>query len=216
MSSPPPILAANQPEPGSPSTPLLIGFTRNWPILQQAVVSYLAAGWPARDIYVVDNTGVMDSNERGLLSMQNPSYLNHTRLVAVLGVRVLTAPTLLTLAQLQNFFLHTAIQRGWDHYWWSHMDSVVVSWEDRPLYRSLHRRVLDDFQADIGGKPWRWGLKFYNYDRLALVNVAATRDVGGWDTLIPFYSSDCDSYSRLIMRGWRVLRVDASHIFDFS
>ena len=135
MSSPPPILAANQPEPGSPPTPLLIGFTRNWPILQQAAVSYLAAGWPARDIYVVDNTGVMDSNERGLLSMQNPSYLNH-------------------------------------------------------------------IQADAaGGKPWRWGLKFYNFDRLALVNVAATRDVGGWDTLIPFYSSDCDSYSRLIMRG---------------
>lgn len=157
----------------------------------------------------------MDSNERGLLSLQNPFYLNHTRLAVVLGVHVLTAPTLLTFAQLQNFFLHTAIRRGWDHYWWSHMDSVAVSWEDRSPYRSLHRRVLDDFRADAAsGQPWRWGLKFYRYDRLALVNVAASRDVGGWDTHIPFYAGDCDFHSRLRMRGWELLNVDAGHIFD--
>ena len=43
-------------------TPLLIGFTRNWYLLEQAVVSYLAAGWPSSELIVIDNSGVMDSN----------------------------------------------------------------------------------------------------------------------------------------------------------
>jgi hypothetical protein len=43
-------------------TPLFIGFGRNWNQLQQAVVSYITAGWPADQIIIVDNTGVMDSN----------------------------------------------------------------------------------------------------------------------------------------------------------
>ena len=69
-------------------TPLFIGFTRNWRILQQVVVSYLNAGWPPSDIYVIENTGVMDSNKRGLLSLQTPFFLNHTRL-NMLGVNIL-------------------------------------------------------------------------------------------------------------------------------
>lgn len=43
-------------------TPLLIGFTRNWYLLEQSVVSYITAGWPAAEITVIDNSGVMDSN----------------------------------------------------------------------------------------------------------------------------------------------------------
>ena len=34
------------------STPLLIGFTRNWLLLQQTITSYITAGWPPSDIYV--------------------------------------------------------------------------------------------------------------------------------------------------------------------
>lgn len=69
-------------------TPLFIGFTRNWPQLLQCVVSYVAAGWPAEDIWVVENTGAMDANARGRLTLQNPFYLNHTQL-GMLGVRVI-------------------------------------------------------------------------------------------------------------------------------
>jgi hypothetical protein len=101
------------------NTPLFIGFTRNWRILQQVVVSYITAGWPASDIYVVENTGVMDSNEKGLLSLQNPFFLNHTRL-NMFGVNTLRTPTLLTFAQLQNFYLHHSIQEKWPTYFWSH------------------------------------------------------------------------------------------------
>lgn len=69
-------------------TPLLVGFTRNWPLLLQCVVSYIAAGWPPEDIYVVENTGVMLANRDGRLTLQNPFYLNHTQL-AMLGVNVI-------------------------------------------------------------------------------------------------------------------------------
>src|SRR5690606_39064414 len=62
-SDPPPVPKWNQPRkdmwkeyhlPVAP--PLLIGFTRTWPVLQQAVVSYITAGWPPEQIYVVENT----------------------------------------------------------------------------------------------------------------------------------------------------------------
>lgn len=69
--------------------PLLIGFTRNWPLLLQCVSSYIAAGWPAEEIYVIENTGVMDANERGLLGLQNPFFMNSTQL-GMLGVTVIS------------------------------------------------------------------------------------------------------------------------------
>ncbi len=90
--------AINQPpRPHVPeATPLLIGFTRNWPQLLQCVASYVAAGWPAEDIHVVENTGVMHSNRDGRLTLQNPFYLNHTQL-AMLGVDVIMVTTPLIL-----------------------------------------------------------------------------------------------------------------------
>lgn len=78
------------PDPHVPeATPLLIGFTRNWPQLLQCVCSYMAAGWPPGDIVVVKNTGVMRANREGRLSLQNPFFLNYTHL-AMLGVEVIT------------------------------------------------------------------------------------------------------------------------------
>ncbi|KAA8903867.1 hypothetical protein FN846DRAFT_1022190 [Sphaerosporella brunnea] len=102
------------------------------------------------------------------------------------------------------------------HSWWSHMDSVAVSWEDeehRP-YKSLHQRILEDFKGAGNPSSWEWGLKFFRYDRLALVNVRAYKDVGGWDTHIPFYSTDCDFHSRLTMRGWKQPNVEVGLVFD--
>jgi len=138
----PPVPSFNAPpSPHVPeNTPLLIGFTRNWRVLQQVVVSYITSGWPAEDIYVVENTGVMDANARGLLSLQNPFFLNHTRL-EMLGVNVLVTPTLFTFAQLQNYYLWTATEKGWATYFWSHMDVVAVSLEDKKgeTYGKLHQ-----------------------------------------------------------------------------
>ena len=238
----PPIPEWNRPpSPHVPeSTPLFIGFTRNWRILQQVVVSYITAGWPPSDIYVIENTGVMESNKHGRLSLQNPFFLNHTRL-HMLGVNVIITPTLLTFAQLQNFYLWTSIQHDWDHYFWSHMDVVTVSFEDQYAdrhaeaqtkilppsdpkhdysdFKSVYKMCVEAMRNITSphpntGKVLRWGQYFFSYDRLALVNVAAFVDVGGWDTLIPFYMTDCDMHARLDMHKYVIPESFPGMVFD--
>ncbi|KAI4188846.1 MAG: hypothetical protein L6R41_001867, partial [Letrouitia leprolyta] len=161
-------------------TPLFIGFTRNWRLLQQVVVSYITAGWPPEDIYVVDNSGVMHSNRNGLLGLQNPFYLNYKRLTDVLGIKVLTTPTLLTFAQLQNFFTFVSLENGWEHYFWAHMDSPAVSdeeyEEEGQPYKSLYLRAVtvmrETMRPDYGPLAARW----FAYDRLTLVRTKAYVD----------------------------------------
>ncbi|KAL9598249.1 MAG: hypothetical protein Q9219_004608 [cf. Caloplaca sp. 3 TL-2023] len=199
-------------------TPLFIGFTRNWRLLQQVVVSYVTAGWPPEDIYVVDNSGVMHSNKDGLLGLQNPFYLNHKRLTAILGINVLTTPTLLTFAQLQNFFTFTALENSWDHYFWAHMDSPAVSdeeYEGHP-FESLYLRAVavlrETMRPGYGPLAARW----FAYDRLTLVRTKAYVDVGGWDPLIPFYMTDCDMHERLWMRNFTIEDAKAGLVYDVA
>lgn len=217
-------------------TPLFIGFTRNWRLLQQVVVSYITAGWPAEDIYVIENTGVLDSNKLGLLSLQNPFFLNHTRL-ELLGVNVLITPTLFTFAQLQNYYLWIATVEQYPYYFWSHMDVVVLPFEGKYKeehpeldlsttkheyndFRSLYdycvealREVLVAKDKDTGN-PLRWAMRFFSYDRLALVNVESFKAIGGWDTQIPFYMTDCDMHARLDMEHYNIEEKPAGMIYD--
>ncbi|KAL8736332.1 MAG: hypothetical protein Q9181_002486 [Wetmoreana brouardii] len=202
------------------TTPLLIGFTRNWLLLQQVVVSYITAGWPPEDIYVVDNSGVMQSNQNGLLGLQNPFYLDYKRLTSVLGIKVLTTPTLLTFAQLQNFFTYTALEKSWEHYFWAHMDSPAVSDEEYEEegqgYLSLYMRAVtvmrETMKPEYGPLAARW----FAYDRLSLVRTKAFVDVGGWDTLIPFYMTDCDMHERLWMKNFIIKDAKAGLIYDVA
>ncbi|KAK3370823.1 hypothetical protein B0T24DRAFT_530924 [Lasiosphaeria ovina] len=191
------------------ATPLLIGFTRNWPQLLQCVVSYVAAGWPPGDIYVVENTGAMRANTEGRLTLQNPFYLNHTQL-GMLGVNVLVTPTLLTFAQLQNYFAWTALERNWTEYFWSHQDLIVFSLENEAAnasdssqtYYTLYERCVGVLQyLRQAGIP-KWAHHFFAYDHLTLVNRDAILAVGGWDTHIPYYAGDCDMYVRLMWAGY--------------
>lgn len=203
-------------------TPVFIGFTRNWRLLQQAVVSYITAGWPPEDIYVVENTGTMDANRNGQLTLQNPFYLDYNRLTNIFGVNVLTTPTLLTFSQLQNFYLSTAINAKYPAYFWSHMDVVAIAHEERVPHKSLYalavetlRESMDPaYAVDDEGRTGRWAIRFFAYDRLALVNTAAFAEVGGWDPQIPFYTTDCDMHERLGMAGFRMEIADAGLVFD--
>ncbi|OAA63501.1 hypothetical protein SPI_03664 [Niveomyces insectorum RCEF 264] len=215
--TPPPVPAWNRPRDNlhteyglTVAPPLLIGFTRSWPILLQAVVSYITAGWPPAQIYVVENTGVQQANARGQLTLQNPFFLNHTALQQ-LGVNIIQTPVLLTFAQLQNFYLSLTYARNWPYYFWSHMDVLTLSYEeglagvtpryDEPGYKTVYELCCTALQeALLSGE--RWGLRFFAYDHLALVNPAAYEDVGGWDTLIPYYLTDCDMHTRLLMANW--------------
>jgi hypothetical protein len=224
------------PSPHIPEkTPLFIGFTRNWALLQQTVVSWVTAGWPPEDIYVVENTGTMKSNELGLLSLQNPFFLNHTRL-HMFGVNILTTPTLLTFAQLQNFFLWTAIEMNYTTYFWGHMDVLALSVEDhyRGLgkegnyegFQSIYKLAVDamrkatspepDPNASDPKKPW--AARFFAYDRLALVNRAVYESIGGFDTAIPYYHTDCDMHDRLKMYGFEYNfdDIEAGIVYDVA
>lgn len=202
--------------------PLFIGFTRSWPLLLQTVVSYITAGWPASQIYVIENTGVQRANAKGQLTIQNPFYMNHEQLTK-LGVNVIQAPVLLSFSQLQNYFMYLSHQYQWPHYFWSHQDVLALSYEDGKAgltpkaheegYKSLYELALQELnktkQADD-----RWGQRLFSYDNLALVNREAFEDVGGWDTFIPYYMTECDMHSRLAMGNWSIKDAQAGTIND--
>ncbi|KAI1084666.1 hypothetical protein F5B20DRAFT_216674 [Whalleya microplaca] len=207
-------------------TPLLIGFTRNWPLLLQCVSSYIAAGWPPEDIYVVENTGTFRSNRQHDLSLQNPFFLNHTAL-HILGVNVIATPTLLSFSQLQNFYLSTALQREWPFFYWSHQDVLVLSdedvrkndrdhdWDHDP-YATIYERAVGLLRYLNGPDMPPWATHFFAYDSLALVNRDAYLDAGAWDTQIPYYASDCDMYLRLHWAGYWQPQSEAGLIFDVN
>ncbi|KAI0389032.1 hypothetical protein F5Y17DRAFT_450540 [Xylariaceae sp. FL0594] len=250
--APPPIPEYNVPKSGlhrdyglGYMPPLFIGFTRQWPMLLQCVVSYLAAGWPPESIYVVENTGVHNANANGKLTLQNPFYLNHTTLRR-LGVNVIQTPVLLTFSQLQNFFLSTAASRSWPHYFYSHQDVLAFSFEDgpdtinrpgdrewffyndkekmeamrpaaarQPGYRTIYENCLREINQTLASGE-RWAFRWFQYDHLTLVNREALEAVGGWDSLIPYYGSDCDMNARLEMDGWTMRNRRVGIINDVS
>ncbi|KAK1758151.1 hypothetical protein QBC47DRAFT_373813 [Echria macrotheca] len=250
--TPPPIPAHNVPRPDlhmeyglAKPPPLFIGFTRQWPMLLQAVVSYITAGWPASGIYVVENTGVHNANRDGKLSLQNPFFLNHTTLRR-LGVNVIQTPVLLSFAQLQNYFLHQAYEMGQPYYFYSHQDVVVFSFEDgpdndhrpgdrpwefydkndeldamfpaaagQPGYRTIYENCLRELNTTVEREE-RWGVRWFQYDHLSLVNRDAYEAIGGYDAMIPYYMSDCDVNGKLGMDGWTMKHRRVGIINDVS
>lgn len=204
--------------------PLFIGFTRTWPLLIQAVVSYITAGWPADQIHVVENTGVQRANLEGKLTLQNPFYFNHEQL-GKLGVNVVRAPVLMNFAQLQNFYVHLAHENEWPYYFWSHMDVLVLSYEGGengvtpPMtdegYKTVYELCLSTLNQTLHSGD-KWADRFFAYDHLTLVNRAAYDDVGGWDSFIPYYMTDCDMHSRLLMNGWSQRDAKAGIITDVN
>ncbi|KAI2769457.1 hypothetical protein F4815DRAFT_439435 [Daldinia loculata] len=225
--------------------PLFIGFTRQWPMLLQCVVGYLTAGWPPESIFVVENTGVQNANAQGKLSLQNPFYLDHATL-RKLRVNIIQTPVLLTFSQMQNFFLNTALSRSWPYYFYSHQDVLVFSFEDGPDtlerdgdrnwffydekeeadimrpaaagqdgYKTIYENCLRELNQTLEREE-RWAFRWFQYDHLTLVNRAALDAVGGWDSLMPYYGSDCDMNARLEMDGWTMRHRRVGIINDVS
>ncbi|KAK1687398.1 hypothetical protein BDP55DRAFT_659981 [Colletotrichum godetiae] len=230
--NPPPVPSWNRPkEPnvylayGLPvAPPLLISFTRSWPLLLQTVVGYITAGWPADQIFVLENTGVHDSNAKGLLSLQNPLFLNYTQL-SILNVNVVRTPVLLSFAQLQNYFGFLAREKLWPYYFWSHMDSFVLSYEEgmegvsgpvnTPDYQTIYELAVKALNHTVNSNQ-TWGVTFFAYDHLTLVNPHALDSVGGFDTFIPYYMTDCDMYWRLEEAGWNIKEEKAGIVEDVA
>ena len=211
------------------NTPLVIGFTRNWQLLQQVVASYITSGWPSEDIYVIENTGTFNANANGKLSLQNPFYMDHRRLTGIFSVNVITTPTLLSYSQLQNFILGVAMEKGWGYYFNSHMDVVALSEEemspnDDNGYKSLYERCVDDLAMTLQpeyavdpttGQQGRWGMKAYGDGRgLVLMNAGALQEIGGWDSQIPYAGARCDVQERLAMKGFQLADAFVGGIYD--
>lgn len=89
-------------------------------------------------------------------------------------------PVLLSFAQLQNFSLSLSYERGWPCYFWSHIDVLVLSYEDGfdgatppyhdPGYKTVYElccSALAEARRTEGegeegeGRP-RWGLRFFS------------------------------------------------------
>ncbi|KAK6500433.1 hypothetical protein TWF481_010777 [Arthrobotrys musiformis] len=212
----------------SPMTPLFVPFGRNHLMLRQTVLSYIAAGWPRSQIYIIDNTGTMDANLRGLLSDSNPFHMDYNLYRSRYGVNIIRTPTLLTFAQLQNFMLSTAMGKGWTHYYWTHQDVVVLSDEGKRPYKSFYEGVVSSLVSLYPGmnstgkakEGKRWGLVWYDFDHLSLVNVGVAADtdvkIGAWDVFIPYYNTDCDYYERMRLHGFEILERRVGDIFDVA
>ena len=228
---PPPIPAWNKPKSNLHKTygldyapPLFIGFTRSWPLLLQTVVSYVTAGWPADQIFVVENTGVQRANMDGRLDLQNPYYMNYTYLEK-LGVKTLRTPVLMNFAQLQNYYLHLSYDMNLPYFFWSHQDVLAFSFEggekditpnaSEEGYQTLYELTLSELNKTRYTDE-RWADKFFAGDHLTLVNREAYEEVGGWDTFIPYYMTECDMHSRLVMEGWTQSEVRAGVIIDVA
>ncbi|KAI3329103.1 hypothetical protein HD806DRAFT_481701 [Xylariaceae sp. AK1471] len=147
---------------------------------------------------------------------------------------------------MQNFFLSTATSRSWPYYFYSHQDVLVLSFEDgadtikrpgdrewffyddqekadilRPAaagqkgYRTIYENCLRELNHTLENEK-RWGFRWFQYDHLTLVNRAALDAVGGWDSLMPYYGSDCDMNARLEMDGWTMRHRRVGIINDVS
>jgi hypothetical protein len=95
---------------------------------------------------------------------------------------------------------------------------IFSGWFDRvmrkdPDLQTKKKRSLS--KRELRQKP-RWGIKLFAYDYLTLVNVDAWREVGQWDTFIPYYATDCDAYERMKLAGYKVEEVQVGHVFDIA
>ncbi|KAL7935449.1 hypothetical protein V8C35DRAFT_333938 [Trichoderma chlorosporum] len=214
-----PLVASyNEPPRHRPKTPLFIAFTRNHNMMRQAVLGYIASGWPREDIIIIDNSGTADANNLKLLSPDNPFFLDYDLFRYRYGVSILQTSVLLNFAQLQNFMMRVAMARHWSYFFWSHMDVGILSHEEETPYTSFYQRVLGVLEeaesSRVAGK--KWAAKFFNFDYLTLINVDAWRHIGQWDVFIPYYATDCDAYGRVKMMGYTIDGVHAGHIWDMN
>ncbi|KAJ4401303.1 hypothetical protein N0V85_005552, partial [Neurospora sp. IMI 360204] len=88
-------------------------------------------------------------------------------------------------------------------------------------YRSLYANALHTLHQYRDPSHPKWAHHFFSYDHLTLVHRDAILSVGGWDTHIPFYGTDCDMYTRLMWAGYAQNQsttpgTRAGHILDVS
>lgn len=82
-------------------------------------------------------------------------------------------------------------------------------------YRTIYENCLRELNHTLENEK-RWAFRWFQYDHLTLVNRGALDAVGGWDSLMPYYGSDCDMNARLEMDGWTMRHRRVGIINDVS
>ena len=100
------------------------------------------------------------------------------------------------------------------------MDTIVLADEsydftDQP-YKSLYVRCVDAIADAYREKGDGWSRKWLSVDSdwLNLVRTKADLSIGGWDTMIPYYGTDCDFYERAQMSGLTIWIGHVGEIYD--
>lgn len=89
---------------------------------------------------------------------------------------------------------------------------------DHTEYRSLYQNAVLELRAieKLTPPASNWSLRFFSYDHLTLVRTQALIEVGGWDSMIPYYTTDCDMHNRL---SWANLKIEvayAGNVYDIA
>ena len=115
-------------------------------------------------------------------------------LAATLG-EIIEPPVPLTFSQTQNWMLKLAKERRVPFYFFMHSDAEAGPDTVQKLYQMAMHETSQR----------KWGVIFTAYDALAAFNTAAMDAIGGWDTNLSWYASDCDCYRRLRLAGYPTL-----------
>lgn len=113
-------------------------------------------------------------------------------------VRVIRPPVPLTTAQTMNYCAFYGETVGADFFTWMHTDGEALGSTATELIA---------IASNLTRNKERWGVVFTNYDVMAAYNLAAVKEVGGWDWLrFPFYFHDTDFHRRLKNGGWELVQ----------
>lgn len=199
-----------------PSTPLFIAFGSNQYMLQQTVLSSVAAGWAPSQIIVVDNTGVSRANARHHF---RHTFLNYSLLLDSYGVNIFSNPTRQTFSQLQNLTLELARTAEWTDFYVSHQDVVVRNSLGEDASSTFYDSILREYREIKGSfadNLSKWAFVYYQYDWLIHVNVLSADRIGPWDQFIPYYFSDRNYYGCARRGGFQIFDYHAGSIFDLA
>lgn len=91
-----------------------------------------------------------------------------------------------------------------------------MSPESAEPHYTLYDRAVSVLQYLLLPTSPKWAHHFFAYDHLTLVHTDALLSIGGWDTQIPFYATDCDMYVRLMWAGYWQGETEIGIILDVA
>jgi hypothetical protein len=102
----------------------------------------------------------------------------------------------LTFSQTMNLMTALTKKAGASIILWMHSDAAA---EDGVCLKLL------ELARQYTAEGRKWGCLWTAYDAFSALNVPALDDIGGWDTVLPWYYSDTSTYYAMKMKGWECI-----------